>query len=105
MQPTSTTKVEQMAGRRLGIYQLIEIAGRGGMGVVYRAWDTRLERSVAIKIMDPDRTSVPGIQRRFREEARWASAVSHPNLVHIYEVGQEDSLCFIAMEFIEGAPL
>ena len=89
-------------GSRFGAYEILASIGAGGMGEVYRARDTRLGREVAIKILlgnlCPDRQRV----ERFEQEARSASALNHPNIVTIYEFGQVDTTCYIAMELVEG---
>ena len=93
------------AGARCGPYEIISLLGTGGMGEVYRARDLRLGRDIAIKLL-PDN---PGISRerldRFEQEARSASALNHPNIVTIYELGHVDSTHYIAMELIEGRTL
>ncbi|CAN5793969.1 hypothetical protein BH24ACI5_BH24ACI5_28120 [soil metagenome] len=86
-------------------YRLEGELGRGGMGVVYRAVDTRLGRPVALKLLPPDATGDPDRQRRFIQEARAASALNHPHIVTIYEVGEHEGTTFIAMELVEGIPL
>jgi eukaryotic-like serine/threonine-protein kinase len=90
---------------RLGPYEVISLLGAGAMGEVYRARDTRLHRDVAIKILDDrsgdDETSL----RRFEQEARAASALNHPNVVTIHDVGREDQLSYIVTEFVEGESL
>lgn len=89
-------------GSQFGAYEILSPLGAGGMGEVYRARDTRLGREVAIKILPgnlcPDRKSV----ERFEQEARSASALNHPNIVTIYELGQVETTCYIAMELVEG---
>jgi len=89
-------------GSRFGAYEILSPLGAGGMGEVYRARDTRLGREVAIKILPgnlcPDRRRI----ERFEQEARSASALNHPNIVTIYELGQVDGNCYIAMELVEG---
>jgi predicted ATPase/serine/threonine protein kinase len=89
-------------GTKLGPYEIVDPLGAGGMGEVYRARDTRLERSVAIKILPPAFSADVERSRRFEREARLASALNHPNIVTIYELGQEGSIHYIAMELIEG---
>src|SRR6187397_368233 len=86
-------------------YRLEEEVGRGGMGVVYRALDTKLGRGVAIKMLPAEMTSDEDRRRRFVQEARSASALNHPNIVTIHEIDEEHGLTFIAIELIEGTPL
>jgi serine/threonine protein kinase len=86
-------------------YRLGEEIGRGGMGVVYRATDTRLGRAVAIKTLAADTGVDPGRLRRFLHEARAASALNHPNIVTIHDIEQQDDDTFIVMELVEGEPL
>ncbi len=92
-------------GQRIGSYRILKILGAGGMGEVYQAEDIRLGRKVALKVLSPNFVSVPNLVRRFQQEARAASALNHPNILTIYEIGQENSLHFIAAEFIEGQTL
>src|SRR5436190_18181916 len=90
------------AGRRLGGYEISAFIGAGGMGDVYRARDLRLDRDVALKIVD--RLSADE-SARFEEEARAASGLSHPNVVTIYGVGEDDAVAYIAMELVQGSTL
>jgi predicted ATPase len=92
-------------GTKLGPYEIVAPLGAGGMGEVYRARDTRLERSVAIKILPAAFYADIDHLHRFEQEARSASALSHPNIVTIYELGQDASTHYIAMELIEGKTL
>jgi Tol biopolymer transport system component len=93
------------AGTRLGPYEILSPLGAGGMGEVYRARDTRLERDVAIKVLPAALASEGSRLSRFEKEARAASALNHPNIVTVYDVGSADSSFFIAMELVEGRTL
>ena len=90
-------------GDRIGKFEIIEEIGRGGMAVVYKARQTDLGRIVAFKVINSEdpRTDAEYLQR-FQEEARNMASLSHPNIVQVYEVGEEDNLNYIAMEYIEG---
>ena len=79
--------------------------GAGGMGVVYKARDTRLNRSVAIKVLPADKVSDPERKRRFIQEARAASALNHPNIITLYDIGSESGIDFIVMEYVAGKTL
>src|SRR5690348_8714681 len=94
-----------MVGQVLGHYRIEAKLGQGGMGVVYRAFDTHLDRPVAIKILRADATTSPDRKRRFVQEAKAASALNHPNIVHIYDISSSDGTDFIAMEFVAGKTL
>ena len=94
-----------MIGRTLGSYRIESKAGEGGMGVVYRAVDTDLNRPVALKLIRADAVADPDRKRRFIQEAKAASALNHPNIVTIYHIGTEGATDFIAMEFVAGRPL
>ncbi len=93
------------AGTRLGPYEILSPLGSGGMGEVYRAKDTRLQREVAVKVLPAKLSSDAARLRRFENEARSASALNHPNIVTIYEVGQSDSTSYIVMELVNGKTL
>jgi eukaryotic-like serine/threonine-protein kinase len=92
-------------GTRLGPYEIQSPLGAGGMGEVYRARDTRLERSVAVKILPSHLSHNPEAKRRFDREARSISSLNHPNICTLYDVGQHDGIDFLVMEFLEGQTL
>jgi len=92
-------------GARLGPYEIEEAIGAGGMGEVYRARDTRLERSVAIKVLAPHLAERPEHRQRLEREAKAISSLSHPHICPLYDVGHEDGMDFLVMEFIEGETL
>jgi predicted ATPase len=92
-------------GTKLGSYEIVAAVGAGGMGEVYRARDTRLDRIVAIKVLPAEFSANTDRLRRFEREARSASALNHPNIVTIYELGQHGSTHYIAMELVEGQTL
>ena len=94
-----------MIGQALGHYRIEAKLGEGGMGVVYRAFDTHLDRPVAIKILRGGATTSPERRRRFQLEAKAASALNHPNIVHIYDIGSSGGTDYIAMEFVDGKTL
>ena len=94
-----------LTGRTLGRYQVRERIGTGGMGVVYRAQDMRLGRTVALKVLPPGLIADPGRRSRFVREAKAASALNHPNIITIYDIDQADGVDFIAMEFLSGRTL
>jgi serine/threonine protein kinase/Tol biopolymer transport system component len=93
------------AGTKLGRYEIRSKLGKGGMGEVYLAQDTELNRKVAVKILPPELAANQDRMRRFILEAKAAAALNHPNVAHIYEIGERDGLNFIAMEYVEGKTL
>ena len=93
------------AGTRLGPYQIVSALGAGGMGEVYRARDTRLERSVAIKILPSHLSSNSELKSRFEREAKTLSSVTHPHICHLYDVGSQAGVEFLVMELLEGETL
>jgi eukaryotic-like serine/threonine-protein kinase len=93
------------AGTHLGRYEIRSQLGAGGMGEVYLAEDTELHRNVALKILPSDVSSNRDRMRRFKQEATAAAALNHPNIAHIYEIGEREGTNFIAMEFVDGLTL
>lgn len=94
-----------MTGRRLRHYEILEKLGEGGMGLVYKAHDTHLDRFVAIKILPPDKLTDPDRCQRFTQEAKAASALSNPHIVTVYDVASDGEVAFIAMEYVAGRTL
>jgi serine/threonine protein kinase len=98
-----------MIGQTLGHYRIESQLGAGGMGIVYKARDTHLDRLVALKVLPPERVADPERKRRFIQEAKAASALNHPNIIHIYDIDtaapQGHPVDFIVMEFVEGRTL
>ena len=90
---------------RFNHYEVSTLLGKGGMGEVYLAQDTTLQRHVALKILPAEFTQEPDRLRRFAQEARAVSALNHPNLVTIYEIGEQHGVNFMAYEYIDGQPL
>lgn len=94
-----------LTGRRIGVYEILEELGRGGMGVVYRAKDRSLDREVAIKVLLPDLSRDEEFERRFVREARAAAKLDHPNIVQVYTAGRYEDVLFIAMQLVKGKTL
>src|SRR6476659_5785661 len=96
---------ELSANTTLSHYRIKSQLGAGGMGEVYLAEDTKLDRRVALKILPADLAANQDRMRRFVQEAKAAAALNHPNIAHIYEIGESDGTNFIAMEFVDGVTL
>src|SRR6266516_1784915 len=92
-------------GTKLGPYEIVGPVGAGGMGEVYRARDTRLDRTVAIKILPAHLSQNAEARERFDREARAISSLSHPNICHLYDVGTQDGTSYLVMEYLEGETL
>jgi serine/threonine-protein kinase len=99
------TTADAHLGRVLAGYRIEERIGRGGMGIVYRAEHLKLRRRAAIKIIAPELAESAGFHDRFNREARMAAALQHPNIVTVYDAGEEDGLLYLAMQYIEGSDL
>jgi eukaryotic-like serine/threonine-protein kinase len=106
MQPTSKPSPSRLPpGTKLGPYEVVAVAGAGGMGEVYRARDTRLGRTVAIKVLPAHLSANPELKQRLEREARAVSSLSHPHICSLYDVGQQDGVDYLVMEFLEGETL
>src|SRR5262245_23730273 len=94
-----------VSGIRLGPYEIVAPVGGGGMGEVYRAIDSRLDRTVAIKVLRSHLSADPLFRQRFEREAKAISSLSHPHICALYDVGHQDDMNYLVMEFLEGETL
>src|ERR1700730_3487753 len=94
-----------ISGTKLGPYEIIAPLGAGGMGEVYRARDTRLDREVAIKVLPSHLSQSPDLRARFEREAKAISGLQHPNICVLYDVGRQDGVDFLVMEYLQGETL
>src|SRR5690242_5470790 len=92
-------------GTRLGPHEILSPVGAGGMGEVYKARDTRLERTVAIKVLPPHTAERPDVRQRFEREARAVSALNHPHICTLYDIGHEGGVDYLVMEYLDGETL
>src|SRR5947209_18202883 len=97
--------MDTLTGRTLGAYRLLEQVGVGGMAIIYKAHDPRLDRFVALKILPAYLSHDEGFSARFRNEARHVARLRHPNILPIYDSGEEDGLSYFVMELVEGGTL
>jgi Tol biopolymer transport system component/serine/threonine protein kinase len=104
-QAMAQQRAGSMIGQQLGAYRILSLLGAGGMGEVYQAQDTRLGRLVALKILPPGVAANPELRRRFLQEAKAASALNHPHIVTLYDVGSENGVDFLVMEYVPGSTL
>jgi eukaryotic-like serine/threonine-protein kinase len=103
--PGASSSAQLRAGTRLGPYEVVAPLGAGGMGQVYRGRDTRLDRSVAIKVLPPHLAEDTELRRRFEREARVISSLSHPHICTLFDIGQHEGVEFLVMELLEGETL
>jgi len=94
-----------LAGKRLGPYEILSAIGAGGMGEVYRARDTRLERIVAVKILPDHLSDRAELRERFEREARTIASLNHPHICVLHDIGQQDGIDYLVMEYLEGETL
>src|SRR6267143_5431163 len=93
------------AGHRLGPYEIVGPLGAGGMGEVYKARDTRLERTVAVKVLPSHKSASPEVRQRFEREAKTISQLSHPHICALHDIGREGETDYLVMELLEGQTL
>src|SRR5216683_5735348 len=93
------------AGTRLGPYEILSAIGAGGMGEVYKARDTRLDRIVAIKVLPPHLADRSELRERFEREAKTIAGLNHPHICVLYDIGQQDGIDYLVVEYLEGETL
>ena len=103
-EPSDSRPIRDFVGKQIGPYRILSLLGRGGMGAVYKARDSRLERDVAIKLL-PQTLNQPALRVRFEREARAASALNHSNICSVHDVGEFEGRPFLVMELLEGRTL
>src|SRR5712672_4230684 len=94
-----------LLGKRLGPFEILSSIGAGGMGEVYRARDTRLNRTVAIKVLPPHLADRSELRERFEREARTIASLNHPHICTLFDIGQQDGIDYLVMEYLEGETL
>src|SRR5262249_2767699 len=92
-------------GTKLGAYEILEPIGAGGMGEVYQARDTRLNRTVAIKVLPAQSSAQPELRERFEREAQTIASLNHPHICTLYDIGRNDDVDYLVMEYLEGETL
>src|SRR5215831_15564714 len=97
--------MQVVRGMRLGPYEIVSAIGAGGMGEVYKARDTRLDRTVAVKVIPERAASDPLVRQRFEREARAVSSLNHPNICSLFDIGHQDGVDYLVMEYLEGETL
>src|SRR5882762_4686035 len=104
-QALAPSDIPSLVGRRLGPYDILGLVGAGGMGEVYRARDTRLNRTIAIKVLPSSLAREPERRKRFEREAQAVSSLNHPHICTLHDVGSQDGVDFLVMECVEGETL
>src|SRR6202521_3688696 len=93
------------SGTKLGPYEIVALLGAGGMGEVYRARDTRLDRNVAVKVLPANLSSDPSLRQRLEREAKAVSKLSHPHICTLHDIGHQDGIDYLVMELVDGETL